>query len=235
MTLKFGWWDHFEQNSDIPPWRQYDERIALIQYAKEHGFGGYYIADHHFMTLDIAPSPIVFLAAWRGRRRRSGWHHGALPAAVSSDPPGSWSTSSRTGRFMPGGCGAIREPAQRREHRGLSHTPENVGASRIGASAGCQAGSPGESARPGGQPGRLGWSNGPASGMGRVSRVASCAASVVAVSVSPNAPLRPQPPDRNSVHRRLLPPGAQGPIVCALRSSFFKWPSGNRRDEGHGV
>ena len=63
MTLQFGWWDHFEQRSDIPLSQQYDERITLIQRAEQHGFYGYHIAEHHFTTLDMAPSPIVFLAA----------------------------------------------------------------------------------------------------------------------------------------------------------------------------
>jgi alkanesulfonate monooxygenase SsuD/methylene tetrahydromethanopterin reductase-like flavin-dependent oxidoreductase (luciferase family) len=63
MTLRFGWWDHFEQRADIKLWQQYDERIGLIQRAEEHGFYGYHVAEHHFTTLDMAPSPIVFLAA----------------------------------------------------------------------------------------------------------------------------------------------------------------------------
>jgi alkanesulfonate monooxygenase SsuD/methylene tetrahydromethanopterin reductase-like flavin-dependent oxidoreductase (luciferase family) len=63
MTLRFGWWDHFEQRSDIPLSQQYDERIGLIQRAEQHGFYGYHVAEHHFTTLDMAPSPIVFLAA----------------------------------------------------------------------------------------------------------------------------------------------------------------------------
>jgi alkanesulfonate monooxygenase SsuD/methylene tetrahydromethanopterin reductase-like flavin-dependent oxidoreductase (luciferase family) len=63
MTLQFGWWDQFEQRSDVPLWQQYDERIGLIQRAEAHGFYGYHIAEHHFTTLDMAPSPIVFLAA----------------------------------------------------------------------------------------------------------------------------------------------------------------------------
>jgi alkanesulfonate monooxygenase SsuD/methylene tetrahydromethanopterin reductase-like flavin-dependent oxidoreductase (luciferase family) len=63
MTMQFGWWDHFEQRSDIPLSQQYDERMTLIQRAEEHGFYGYHVAEHHFTTLDMAPSPIVFLAA----------------------------------------------------------------------------------------------------------------------------------------------------------------------------
>jgi alkanesulfonate monooxygenase SsuD/methylene tetrahydromethanopterin reductase-like flavin-dependent oxidoreductase (luciferase family) len=63
MVLQFGWWDHFEQRSDMPLWQQYDERIGLIRHAEELGFYGYHIAEHHLTTLDMAPSPIVFLAA----------------------------------------------------------------------------------------------------------------------------------------------------------------------------
>jgi alkanesulfonate monooxygenase SsuD/methylene tetrahydromethanopterin reductase-like flavin-dependent oxidoreductase (luciferase family) len=70
MTLQFGWWDHFEQRDDMPLWQQYDERIELIQRAEQHGFYGYHIAEHHFTTLDMAPSPIVFLAAVARRTSR---------------------------------------------------------------------------------------------------------------------------------------------------------------------
>jgi len=70
MTLQFGWWDHFEQRSDMPLWQQYDERIELIRHAEELGFYGYHIAEHHFTTLDMAPSPMVFLAAAARRTSR---------------------------------------------------------------------------------------------------------------------------------------------------------------------
>jgi len=63
MALQFGWWDHFEQRSDVTRARQYDERIQLIQRAEQYGFHGYHVAEHHFTTLDMAPSPMVFLAA----------------------------------------------------------------------------------------------------------------------------------------------------------------------------
>ena len=86
MTLQFGWWDHFEQRSDMPLWQQYDERIELIRHAEELGFYGYHIAEHHFTTLDMAPSPIVFLAAVARRTSEDPpGHDGAVPAAVSSD------------------------------------------------------------------------------------------------------------------------------------------------------
>jgi alkanesulfonate monooxygenase SsuD/methylene tetrahydromethanopterin reductase-like flavin-dependent oxidoreductase (luciferase family) len=63
MTMQFGWWDHFEQRADMPLWQQYDERIEMIRHAEQLGFYGYHVAEHHFTTLDMAPSPLVFLAA----------------------------------------------------------------------------------------------------------------------------------------------------------------------------
>jgi alkanesulfonate monooxygenase SsuD/methylene tetrahydromethanopterin reductase-like flavin-dependent oxidoreductase (luciferase family) len=63
MPLQFGWWDHFEQRAEMPLWRQYDERIGLIRQAEAYGFYGYHVAEHHFTPLDMAPSPMVFLAA----------------------------------------------------------------------------------------------------------------------------------------------------------------------------
>ena len=70
MTMQFGWWDHFEQRADMPLWQQYDERIELIRHAEQLGFYGYHVAEHHFTTLDMAPSPLVFLAAVARRTER---------------------------------------------------------------------------------------------------------------------------------------------------------------------
>jgi hypothetical protein len=96
-----------------------------------------------------------------------------------------------------------------------------AGAQSSRVSAGCQAGSPGESARPGGQPVER-FGAGPVdqiSGMGRVSRVAGCTASLGAVPI-PTTPVCPEPLDRNSVHRRLRPPEAQCIIVFACRPNL---------------
>jgi alkanesulfonate monooxygenase SsuD/methylene tetrahydromethanopterin reductase-like flavin-dependent oxidoreductase (luciferase family) len=65
MTSQFGWWDHFEQRSDMPLCQLYDERIELIRPAEELGPYGCHIAEHHFTMLDMAPSPMVFLAVAR--------------------------------------------------------------------------------------------------------------------------------------------------------------------------
>lgn len=63
MVLRIGWWDHFEQQPGIPLDQQYDERLALLRLADSAGFYGYHVAEHHFTPLDMAPSPLMFLAA----------------------------------------------------------------------------------------------------------------------------------------------------------------------------
>jgi alkanesulfonate monooxygenase SsuD/methylene tetrahydromethanopterin reductase-like flavin-dependent oxidoreductase (luciferase family) len=63
MTLKIGWWDHFEQQRGIPLAQQYDERLKLLKLADSYGFYGYHVAEHHFTPLDMAPSPLMFLTA----------------------------------------------------------------------------------------------------------------------------------------------------------------------------
>lgn len=63
MALKIGWWDHFEQQPNIPFAQQYDERLKLLKLAESWGFYGYHVAEHHFTPLDMAPSPLMFLTA----------------------------------------------------------------------------------------------------------------------------------------------------------------------------
>ncbi len=63
MTLKIGWWDHFEQLPGVPLAQQYDERLTLLKLADGFGFYGYHVAEHHFTPLDMAPSPLMFLTA----------------------------------------------------------------------------------------------------------------------------------------------------------------------------
>lgn len=61
--MKIGWWDHFEQLPDVPLAQQYDDRLRLLKLADVAGLHGYHIAEHHFTPLDMAPSPLTFLAA----------------------------------------------------------------------------------------------------------------------------------------------------------------------------
>jgi alkanesulfonate monooxygenase SsuD/methylene tetrahydromethanopterin reductase-like flavin-dependent oxidoreductase (luciferase family) len=61
--LEFGIWDHFERLPDQPLWKQYDDRIELVQRAEQLGFSRYHVAEHHNTPLDLTPSPIVLLAA----------------------------------------------------------------------------------------------------------------------------------------------------------------------------
>jgi alkanesulfonate monooxygenase SsuD/methylene tetrahydromethanopterin reductase-like flavin-dependent oxidoreductase (luciferase family) len=114
MTLQFGWWDHFEQRSDMPLWQQYDERIELIRHAEELGFYGYHIAEHHFTTLDMAPSPIVFLAA--AARRTSKIRLGTMVLCLPLYHPARlvqefcMIDQLSHGRFMPGVGRGVRDP-----------------------------------------------------------------------------------------------------------------------------
>ena len=63
--LEFGIWDHFEQQDpgEVPLSVQYEQRIELIVEAERYGFARYHVAEHHLTPLDMAPSPMLFLAA----------------------------------------------------------------------------------------------------------------------------------------------------------------------------
>jgi alkanesulfonate monooxygenase SsuD/methylene tetrahydromethanopterin reductase-like flavin-dependent oxidoreductase (luciferase family) len=61
--LEFAIWDHFERQPGVPEAQQYAERIELVAQAEAYGFTGYHVAEHHLTPLDMAPSPMVFLAA----------------------------------------------------------------------------------------------------------------------------------------------------------------------------
>lgn len=63
MEITFGIWDHFENQQGVPVGQQYAEKIRLLCEAERLGFVGYHIAEHHLTSLDLAPSPNVFLAA----------------------------------------------------------------------------------------------------------------------------------------------------------------------------
>jgi alkanesulfonate monooxygenase SsuD/methylene tetrahydromethanopterin reductase-like flavin-dependent oxidoreductase (luciferase family) len=63
MRTNFAIWDHFERREGVPIAQQYQEKIRLLQEAEKLGFYAYHIAEHHLTSLDLAPSPNVFLAA----------------------------------------------------------------------------------------------------------------------------------------------------------------------------
>ncbi len=65
MGLEFGIWDHFEQQDParVPLNTQFEDRIELIVTAERYGFARYHVAEHHLTPLDMAPSPMLFLAA----------------------------------------------------------------------------------------------------------------------------------------------------------------------------
>ncbi len=126
MPLQFGWWDHFEQRSDMLLWQQYDERIELIRHAEKLGFFGYHIAEHHFTTLDMAPSPIVFLAA--AARRTSRIRLGTMVLCLPLYHPTRlvqeicMMDQLSHGRFMPGVGRGIRDVEHEWFGNDLRHT-----------------------------------------------------------------------------------------------------------------
>ena len=63
MALEFAIWDHFERQDGVTLERQYAERYERVVQAEQYGFTGYHVAEHHLTPLDMAPSPIVYLAA----------------------------------------------------------------------------------------------------------------------------------------------------------------------------
>jgi alkanesulfonate monooxygenase SsuD/methylene tetrahydromethanopterin reductase-like flavin-dependent oxidoreductase (luciferase family) len=48
----------------------YEQRLQMLEYADAAGFARYHKAEHHFTTLDAAPSAMVFLAAASQRTKR---------------------------------------------------------------------------------------------------------------------------------------------------------------------
>jgi alkanesulfonate monooxygenase SsuD/methylene tetrahydromethanopterin reductase-like flavin-dependent oxidoreductase (luciferase family) len=67
--VQFGIFDHMEQRGgelgDL-----YEQRLQMLEYADAAGFARYHKAEHHFTTLDAAPSAMVFLAAASQRTKR---------------------------------------------------------------------------------------------------------------------------------------------------------------------
>jgi hypothetical protein len=62
-SLEFAIIDHFERQDGMTLECQYAERYELVAQAEQYGFTGYHVTEHHLTPLDIAPSPIVYLAA----------------------------------------------------------------------------------------------------------------------------------------------------------------------------
>jgi alkanesulfonate monooxygenase SsuD/methylene tetrahydromethanopterin reductase-like flavin-dependent oxidoreductase (luciferase family) len=60
--MRFGVFDHIDE-SGLAVWRQFEERLALIESYERAGFHAYHLAEHHNTPLGHAPSPSVFLAA----------------------------------------------------------------------------------------------------------------------------------------------------------------------------
>ena len=60
--MDIGIFDHLDRGGKSDP-QFYEERIRIAQAFEAAGFYSYHVAEHHFTTLGMAPSPSVFLAA----------------------------------------------------------------------------------------------------------------------------------------------------------------------------
>ena len=67
--MQFGIFDHMEQRGGELG-VLYEQRLQMLEYADAAGFARYHKAEHHFTTLDAAPSAMVFLAAASQRTKR---------------------------------------------------------------------------------------------------------------------------------------------------------------------
>ncbi len=124
--MKIGWWDHFEQIRGVSLAEQYDERLELLRFADASGFYGYHVAEHHLTPLDMAPSPLVFLAA--ASRATTSIRLGTLvlvlplynPARLLQDIYMLDNLSH--GRLMPGVGRGVRDV----EHEWFGHTADDA-------------------------------------------------------------------------------------------------------------
>jgi len=60
--LQFGIFDWIEWE-DRPASEIYEERLKMLEFADQHGFYSYHLAEHHLTPLSVAPSPSIFLSA----------------------------------------------------------------------------------------------------------------------------------------------------------------------------
>ncbi|MGE3075461.1 MAG: LLM class flavin-dependent oxidoreductase [Dehalococcoidia bacterium] len=124
--MRFGWWDHFEQQRGIPLAQQYDERLALLKLAEGFGFYGYHVAEHHFTPLDMAPSPLVFLSA--AARETETIRLGSLVLVLPLYNPARlvqelcMVDQLSHGRLMPGVGRGVRDV----EHEWFGHSPDEL-------------------------------------------------------------------------------------------------------------
>ena len=62
VDVKFGLFDWIDRGGAPLP-QLYEDRLRLLEEADRAGFYGYHLAEHHFTTLGMAPSPALFLSA----------------------------------------------------------------------------------------------------------------------------------------------------------------------------
>ena len=60
--LQFGIFDWIEWE-DRRASEIYEERLKMLEFADQHGFYSYHLAEHHLTPLSVASSPSIFLSA----------------------------------------------------------------------------------------------------------------------------------------------------------------------------
>jgi alkanesulfonate monooxygenase SsuD/methylene tetrahydromethanopterin reductase-like flavin-dependent oxidoreductase (luciferase family) len=68
--MRFGVFDHLDRCGNLSLKDYYAARLSLIELYERCGFYAYHIAEHHFTSLGMAPSPSVFLSAVAQRTQR---------------------------------------------------------------------------------------------------------------------------------------------------------------------
>ncbi len=66
--MEIGIFDHLDRGGKTDP-QFYDERYKIAQAFEDAGFYSYHVAEHHFTSLGMAPSPAVFLAGVAARTK----------------------------------------------------------------------------------------------------------------------------------------------------------------------
>src|SRR5438552_3550919 len=85
--MQFGLFVYF-QDRGTPTTAVYDENLGEIELAEELGYDEVWLAEHHFSTYGMIPSPNLILANLAGRAGRAGQTRTRIagPTAAGGDP-----------------------------------------------------------------------------------------------------------------------------------------------------